>query len=161
MSSFDGAEVYELVGLYLIDILSEEFGDSKTGLYREDGLGCFQNLFCPEFEKIKKKLCKIFKKHGSNITVECKLRITDFLNATADLQTGKYYPFREANNELLCFHKQSNHSSSITKKIPAMISKWIPNISCDKEYFDKTVPVCNKALKKWFQRKYQIYTKTS
>ena len=75
MGSFDGAEVCELVGLYLLDILSEEFGDNRIGLYRDDGLSCFQNLSGPESEKIKKKLCKIFKKHGLSITVECNLRI--------------------------------------------------------------------------------------
>ena len=64
MGSFDGAEVCELVGLYLLDILREEFGDNRIGLYRDDGLSCFQNLSGPESEKIKKKLCKIFKKQG-------------------------------------------------------------------------------------------------
>ena len=70
MGSFDGAEVCELVGLYLLDILRKEFRDNKTGLYRDDGLSCFQNLSVPESEKIKIKLCKIFEKHGLSITVE-------------------------------------------------------------------------------------------
>ena len=98
-------------------------------------------------KKIKKKLCKIFKKHGLNITVECNLRITDFLDVTFDLRTGKYYPYRKVNNKLLYIHKQSNHPPSITKQIPAMISKGISNISCDKECFDKAAPVYNNALK--------------
>ena len=34
------------------------FGDNKIGLYRDDGLSCFQNLSGPESAKIKKKLCK-------------------------------------------------------------------------------------------------------
>ena len=41
MSSFEGAEVCELLGLYLLDILSEEFGDNKIGWYRDDGVSCF------------------------------------------------------------------------------------------------------------------------
>ena len=64
MGSFDGLEAWTLLGLYLLDILSEEFGDNRIGLYRDDGLSCFQNLSGPESEKIKKKLCKIFKKQG-------------------------------------------------------------------------------------------------
>ena len=147
MGSFDGAEVCELVGLYLLDVLSEEFGDNKIGLYRDDGLSCFQNLSGPESQKIKKKICKIFKKHGLNITVECNLEIADFLDATFDLRTGKYYPYRKANNELLYIHRQSNHTPSITNQIPAMISKRISNISCDKECFDKAAPIYNNALK--------------
>ena len=62
MGSSDGAEVCELVGLYLLDILKKVFSDSKTALYREDGLRCFQNLSAAESKEIKKKLCKVFKK---------------------------------------------------------------------------------------------------
>ena len=56
--------------LYLLDILRKKFGDNKIGLYLDDGLIYFQNLSGPESEKIKKKLCKIFKNHGLNITVD-------------------------------------------------------------------------------------------
>ena len=45
MGSSDGAEVCELVGLYPLDILKKVFSDSKTALYREDGLRCFQNVY--------------------------------------------------------------------------------------------------------------------
>ena len=90
MGTFDGSEVCELVGLYLLDILEKEFGDNKVGLYRDDELSCFQNLSGPESKNIKRKRCKIFKDHGLNITVECNLRITDFLDITFDLRTRKY-----------------------------------------------------------------------
>ena len=133
MDSFDGVEVCELVGFFLLDILRIEFDDNKIGLYRDDGLSCFQILSGPKSEKIKKKLCKILKNHGLSITVECHLRITDFLDVTFDLRTGKYYPYRKVNSELSYIQKQSNHPPSITKQISAMISKRISNISCDKE----------------------------
>ena len=57
-------EVCELVGLSVLDILRKEFGDKKIGLYRDDGLSCFQNLSGPESEKIKKKFCKSSKSMG-------------------------------------------------------------------------------------------------
>ena len=41
MGSYDRAEVCELVGLYILDILTKEFGRNKIGLYRDDGSGCF------------------------------------------------------------------------------------------------------------------------
>ena len=108
MGSFDGAEICELVGLYLLDILRTEFGDSKIGLHKDDRLSSFQNIFGPESEKIKKNLCKIFKKLGLNITVKWNLQIANFLDVTFNLRTGKYYPCRKVNNELLYIHKQSN-----------------------------------------------------
>ena len=69
MGSYDRAKVCDLVGLYILDILTKEFGHNK--------LSCFQNLPGPESEKVKKKLCKIFKQSGLSITVECNLQITD------------------------------------------------------------------------------------
>ena len=42
MGSFDGAKVCELVGLYLLNILKSEFDGNNIGLYRDDGLSCFE-----------------------------------------------------------------------------------------------------------------------
>ena len=135
------------MGLYLLDIIRKKFGGNRIGLYRDDRLSCFQNFSGPESEKIKKKLCKIFKQHWLNTTGTCNLRITDFLNVTFDLRTGKYYPYRQVKNELLYTHKQSNHPPSTAKQITTMISKKISKISCDKECFDKAAPDYNIALK--------------
>ena len=148
MGSYDGAEVCELVGLYLLNLLTNEFGKNNIGLYRDDGLSCFQNISGPDSEKIKKKMCKIFKEDGLNITVECNLALTDFLDVTFDLKSGTYYPYRKQNNEILYIHKQSNHPPSIIKQIPSMISKRVSDISCDSDHFNKTAPDYNTALKK-------------
>ena len=40
-------------------------------------------------------MCKIFKENRLNITVECDLAITDFLNVTFYLKSGTYYPYRK------------------------------------------------------------------
>ena len=78
IGSYDRAKVCDLVGLYILDILTKEFGHNKIGLYRDDELGCFQNLPGPESEKVKKKLCKIFKQSGLSITVECNYKLQTF-----------------------------------------------------------------------------------
>ena len=64
MGKYDRAEVCELVGLSILHILTKRFGHNKIGLYRDDRLGCFQNVSGPESEKVKKKLCKILKQSG-------------------------------------------------------------------------------------------------
>ena len=87
----------------------------------------------------------MFKKHGLNITIECNLRITNFLDVGFDLRIRRYYPYTKTNGEFI--HKKSNDPTFITKKIPAIISKRISNISCDKESFDKAAPEYNNALK--------------
>ena len=147
MGSYDGAELCELVGLYLLDLLAKEFDKKYFGLYRDDGLGCFGNISGPYSERIKKKIIKIFKSNGSNITVECNLIVTDFLDVTFDLKSGTYYPYRKPNNELLYINKHTNHPPSIIKQIPSMISKRISENSCDKNHFDKAAPDYNIALK--------------
>ena len=120
MGSYDGAEVCELVGLYLLNLLTNEFGKHNIGLYRDDGLSCFQNISGPDSEKIKKKMCKIFKENRLNITVECNLAITDFLDVTFDLKSGIYYPYRKQNNKILYINKQSNHPQSVIKQTPSI-----------------------------------------
>ena len=107
--SYDGAEVCKLVGLYLLNLLTNEFGKHNIGLYRDDGLSCFQNISCPDSEKTKKKMCKIFKENFLNITVECNLAITNFLDVTFDLKSGNFYLSRKENNDTLYIQKQSNH----------------------------------------------------
>ena len=37
MGSFDGAEVCELIGLFILNTLSDKYGKNNVGLYRDDG----------------------------------------------------------------------------------------------------------------------------
>ena len=145
MGSYDGAELCELVGLYLLDLLTKEFSKQNIGLYRDDGLSCFENMSRPNPEKIKKKLFKIFKRNGLSITVECNLIVTDFLDVTCDLKSATYYPYRKPNNELLYIN--SNHPPSIINQIPSMISNRISENSGAENHFDKAAPDYNIALK--------------
>ena len=147
VGSYDGAEVCELVRLYILDILTKQYGHDKIGFYRADGLGCFQNLSVPQSEKFKKKSCKIFKQSGLSITVEYSLKSTDFLDKTFDLGIDKYYLCRKGNNQLLYINKQSNHPPTLIKQIPSMVNRAISDISCNKGYVDKAAPGYNNALK--------------
>ena len=85
MSSYDGAELCELVGFYLLDLLTKDFDQQKIGLCRDDGFSCFKNISVPDSEKIKKKLFKTFKSNGLSTAVEFDLIVTDFLDVTFDL----------------------------------------------------------------------------
>ena len=61
MGNFDVSEVCELVGLYLLNILKRKFGGKNLGLYRDDGLTCFENKSGPELEKSKRRYVKFLK----------------------------------------------------------------------------------------------------
>ena len=42
MESYDGAEVCELAGLFMLNELSKKFDKDNIGLYRDDGLTVFK-----------------------------------------------------------------------------------------------------------------------
>ena len=52
MGAYDGAEVCELVGNYLLYELSKLYEKKDIGLYRDDVLAVFKNKSEPESEKI-------------------------------------------------------------------------------------------------------------
>ena len=60
IGSFDGAEVCELVGLYIPNILKKEFCGKNIGLYRDDGLSRFEYKSGLELKK-KKSYVKFLK----------------------------------------------------------------------------------------------------
>ena len=43
MGSYDGAEICELVGLFILKQLGKTFGNKNIGLYRDDGLAIIIN----------------------------------------------------------------------------------------------------------------------
>ena len=146
MGSFDGAETCELVGCYLLSLLTDKYGQN-IGLYRDDGLAAF-NKTPQEIEKIKKELCKIFRENGLKITIEANKTIVNFLDVTLDLQTGKHYPYTKEGNVPLYVHKKSNHPPSILKNIPDAINKRLSEISSDRQCFDNAKTVYQEALNK-------------
>ena len=42
MGSYDGAEVCELVGAYILNALATKYDKEQIGLYRDDGLAVFK-----------------------------------------------------------------------------------------------------------------------
>ena len=102
MGSFDGAEVCELIGLYMLYHLSSVIGDKMNiGLYRNDGLAILEATSGPETDQIRKKIKMLFKDHNLHITMELGLIQTDFLDVTFNLKSGKYWPYRKPNDQLL------------------------------------------------------------
>ena len=62
MGCYDGAEVCELVGSYLLKKVSNIVDKKSIGLYRDDGLAILQNLSGPQIQR-KRKDIKMFKLH--------------------------------------------------------------------------------------------------
>ena len=92
MGAYDGAEVCELVGIFILNKTSEKYNKNDVGLYRDDGLAVFKNISGPESERIKKNDQSLFKKYGLEIITECNKKAIDYLGVTFNLKDGTYIP---------------------------------------------------------------------
>ena len=66
--SYMGAELCELVGLFLLDGLKDIFGLNRVGLYRDDGLAVLPNSSGFKVEKLKKQTHAFFRSMGLRVT---------------------------------------------------------------------------------------------
>ena len=146
MGSFDGAEVCELVGIFLLHQLSSILEKNEVGLYRDDGLAILRNASGPYADSVRKKLIKIFHKNSLKVTVETNLYQTDFLDVSLNLKTGRFWPYRKPNSHPLYINAHSNHPPTITRELPKMISKRIAQTLCDEEEYLRAMPTYAKAL---------------
>ena len=101
MGSYDGAEVCDLVGLFVLNTLAEKFGKDNIGLYRDDGLAVIKGTSGRLADKARKDLCAIFKKFGLRITAEVNHQVVNFLDITLNLRDEEYLPYRKPNNDPL------------------------------------------------------------
>ena len=85
MGSFDGAEVCELIGLFLLNNFSEKYGKNNVGHYRDDGLVLLRNSSGPQSEWTRKDIRREFKKQGLNISISTNQKICNFLDVTLNL----------------------------------------------------------------------------
>ena len=146
MGAYDGAEVCEMVGLYLLKKTKDIIPQAFVGLYRDDGLAVVQNANGPNLDRIRKKLHKCFKEENLKIEVMINMSEVNFLDVNLNIATGKIKPFRKPNNSLQYIHAESNHPKNITKNLPAMIEKRLSGLSSNKEIFDEEKMPYEEAL---------------
>ena len=148
MGCFDGAEVCELVGSYILQQLSQLFKQHSVGLYRDDGLAILKGLSGPETERVKKKVIEVFKDCGFKITIKANLHMMNFVYIALDLRNNTYEPYRKPNNHLVYINKNSNHPKTILREFSKSISKRLSDLSSNKKIFQKATLIYFGALKK-------------
>lgn len=147
MGSYDGAEVCELIGLYILSKLKEMPSFNSVGLYRDDGLGVTTGSG-PQNEKLKKDLHKLFATFHLKITVDSNIRRTDFLDLLLDLQDETYKPYRKDNQPPLYINVKSNHPPCITRQLPDMIADRVSNLCSTQQIFENESKPYQEALEK-------------
>ena len=146
MGSYVGAETCELVGIYMLSLITSKLKD-QTGLYRDDALAVCKAT-PKKMEKTKQEVSEIFKANGLKITIEANKKTINFLDVTLDLASGSYKPFMKPNNKILYVHQESNPPPppALLKNIPKNINKRLTSISSSKKVFNDAIPPYQKAL---------------
>ena len=147
MGSFDGAEICELVGLFILNHLGKRFGKENIGLYRDDGLAIIKSKSARLLDKTRKELHKIFEQFDLKITAEVNMNVVNFLDVTFDLINAKHKPYRKPNDDPLYINRHSNHPPSITRQLPTAINKRIALLSSDEQTFKESTPIYQNALR--------------
>ena len=148
MGAYDGAEVSELVGTFLLDKISEKYDKNSIGLYRDDGLSVFKNKSGTQLERIKKNLQKTFKDFGLEIVGESNLRIIIYLDVTLNLTNGSFKPYHKPDDIIQYINEEFNHPPSIIKHLPASIEKRLSNNSSDEKTFKEAAIYSEDTLNK-------------
>lgn len=146
MGSYDGAECCELIVVYLLSQLKPLYGNS-VGLYRDDGLAVFHET-PNNVERIKKKICEIFKANGLRVTIEANKKTINYLDVTLDLNHGTHRPYLKPGNTPIYVNAKSNHPQNVIREIPEGINRRLSDISSNESEFNKSTKVYQEALRK-------------
>ena len=105
--------------------MQQKFPTISFGLYRDDGLGSYQDVPGPDRDRIRKNIIKLFKDNNLNITIDINKNIVNFLDCSFNLDKGTFGPYKKPNNDLLYISSDSNHPPNIKKQLPKMLPKMI------------------------------------
>ena len=149
MGAYDGAEVCELVGTFLLYKISRKYNKNDIGLYRDDGLAVFKNISGPKSEKIKKNIQKLFKENQLDNVIQCNMKTVNYLDVTLNLENSTYRPYQKnKNNKIKYINIESNHPPTIIQQLPLSIESRLSSLSSPEEIFNDSVIPYQDALDK-------------
>ena len=143
MGSYDGAEICDLVGLFILSHL-QDLG-INVALFRDDGLAV-SPLDNKQTEQVKQKVKRIINGLNLDITIDANLKCVNFLDVTFNLNNHTYRPYMKPNETPLYIHSQSNHPPSIVKNIGPSVNKRLSAISKSETIFQQSIEPYQKAL---------------
>ena len=90
IGAYYGAKLCELVGTYMLNVLSKKYNKNDLGLHCDEGLVVLENKSGSKSEQVKKNIQKIFKEHGLDVTIQCNIKVVNYLDVTFNLNDGTY-----------------------------------------------------------------------
>ena len=144
MGSYPGAEVCELVGLFMLDKLRKN--KLEAIIYRDDGA-----MFTGKNKRVNQldtnRIQRIFREEGLKLEIKANIQVLDFLDVTLDLVNSEHRPFHKPNNTPLYMHVESNHPPSVIRQIPLTVQRRISDLSSSEAIFNREKPFFENALK--------------
>ena len=95
MGSCYGAEICDLVGIYILTHLATIVKKSCCGLYSDDGLIILRKVNGQQIYRTCKNIIKIFKNVVFGIDIQTNSKAVDFLVITFNLNNGIYKPYKK------------------------------------------------------------------
>ena len=139
IGAYDGPEVCELVGTFLLYKRSLKYNKNNIGLYRDGGLPIFKNISGPILEKVKKDIQKLFKENELDIAIQCNMKTVNHLDVTLNLENSTYRPYQKENNQIKYINTESNYPPSIIKQLPLSIESRLSLLSSSEEILNDSV----------------------
>ena len=144
MECYDGTEICKLIGTYLLYQINNIIWKENIGLHRDNGLGIFKNITCPEIERgTKKDLIRIFESNGLSIKFNTSPKVAILVDVDLNLIRDIYQPYKKPKNNPLYINKKSNHPLTVLKQIAKAIWKRIFDISSSKDIYDQNISYYN------------------
>ena len=78
MGSYDGAEICELVGIFILKSLEDKIEQQDIGLYCDDGLMILRSANGQKTDKTRKYIIKVIKNLGFQNEIETNLKEVNF-----------------------------------------------------------------------------------
>ena len=101
MESYDGAELCELIGIYIQSLLKNILSKDNMGLYRDGGLFILRKINKQQIDRVRKKIISVLKNIDLRIEIVTNLTEVDFLDITLNLENNTYDPYRKPNDKLI------------------------------------------------------------
>ena len=143
IGGYDFSQIADLVGLYILNMLTRIISPQQLGLYHEDGLLYIPNSNGPLSSSIQKRIIRAFKFCGFKIEISSDIKIVNFLDVTLDLSNNSNKPFIKTNQKLSYININSNHPKNIIKQVQKAVNLRICKLSenenfkeCSKRYMD-------------------------
>ena len=147
MGGYDSSQIADLVGLYILNMLTRIISHQQAGLYHDDGLIYIPNSNGPLSSSIQKRIIRAFKFWGFRMEISSNIKIVNFLDVTLDLSNNSYKPFIKTNQNPTYINVNSNHPKNIIKQIPKAVNLRIGKLSANEKIFKESSKRYINALK--------------